>query len=346
MISVVVVNFNGKDLLQKNLPRLLELLKKLGSEHEVILADDCSTDGSCEYAAGLGLIVSKTEKNSGFSTNVDRAFRQARGEVVFSIKNDAIPADAGYFSLLLKHFDNPKVFAVSAALETIENGKKEVRGQGIIIFHRGFFLHFRTHEDYVAWLQTMRSTRVSGGSVSGGSDPGQGPTLSALSAVSGWPDGGASAFRKDLYLKIGGFDSLYNPFYWEDVDLGWRAWKAGYQIDFEPEARLLHNYEAGAIRKNYAPGQVRAISQRNQFIFVWKNGDWKHLLWYFWWEPYHFAVALKNGDWPFFAAYWQALKRAPAILAARARQRPLSALADEEVLHAFTLARPAGQKPA
>lgn len=304
MISIVIPNFNGGKLLEKNLPKLFDLLKKSKLKHEVIVVDDASTDGSVELLSilsrgGLVKVITKT-KNTGFATTVDEGIRAAKGEIVFTLKTDALPESAEYFQLILGHFGLKKnlSFAVSAALKTIENGKEEIRGSGEIYFEKGFFLHRRGKPE-------LRSA---------------------------WPDGGASAFRRDLYLKLGGFDPLYNPFYWEDVDLGYRAWKAGYRIDFEPRARLRHDFESGAIAKHYTKEQVEIISQRNQFIFVWKNGDWKHLLSYCFWEPYHVAIAFKNRNWQFFEAYWQAVSQFPRILVARWRQKSISQLSDDTVL--------------
>lgn len=304
MVSIVIPNFNGGKLLEKNLPKLLALLEKSGLEYEIIVVDDASTDGSVELLSrgGLVKIVAKTT-NSGFATTVDAGIRAAKGKIVFTIKTDSIPEKSNYFSLLLKHFDNSKTFAVSAALKTIENGREEIRGCGEIYFKKGFFLHQRG---------------------------------SNSSKTSAWADGSASAWRKDLYLKIGGFDPVYNPFYWEDVDLGFRAWKAGYQIDFEPKAILLHDFESGSIAKHYNKDQVRSISQRNQFIFVWKNGGWKRLLSYCFWEPYHVAIAFKNRNWQFFEAYWQAMLLWPRILSARWRQKKVAKLTDDQALKLFS----------
>lgn len=322
MISIVIPNFNSVELLKKNLPKLIKLLEKSKLAFEIIVSDDSSTDDSLGYLSSLGdlgyLKIVRSSKNTGFAGNVDRGIRSARGEIVFTIKTDALPKSADHFSLMLGHFDNPKVFAVSAALETMERAasakgfgepKKEIRGSGEIYFEKGFFLHRRTPTTHTS------------------------PT--SLSLTSSWSDGSASAIRRDLYLELGGFDSLYNPFYWEDVDLGYRAWKAGYQIDFEPNAILEHSFESGAISRHYSAKQIKLISLRNQFIFVWKNADLKHLLLYFLWEPYHFAVALKNQDWLFFRAYWQAFLRWPGILVVRLKQRNLSRLSDEAVLSKF-----------
>ncbi|MCL5432371.1 MAG: glycosyltransferase family 2 protein [Patescibacteria group bacterium] len=317
MISVVVPNFNGGEQLAKNLPRLLALLKKSGLDYEVIVSDDASTDDSIALLSGFHPVRLVTSSvNTGFAGNVDRGIREAKGEVIFTIKTDSVPKSADYFQLMLEHFDNKRVFSVSAALETIEQGKKEIRGQGVLIFFRGLFLHFRTYDDYCRWFGTMRTTRwLQQVGLLPKRLPPPDPRYSA------WSDGSASAFRRDLYLKIGGFDKLYNPFYWEDTDLGYRAWKAGYQIDFEPKASLLHDFESGVIGKHYTKEQIRLISLRNQFVFVWKNSDIHHLILHCLWLPYHVVVALKNQNWQFFAAFWQAFWKCPQILEARWRQK-------------------------
>lgn len=302
MISIVIPNYNGSKLLEKNLPRLIGLLEKSKLKYEIIVCDDCSTDNSLSILNNLsGVKILSSNKNLGFAGNIDRGIRAARGEIVFILKTDVLPEKNDYFQLMLDHFKDPKVFAVSAALKTVEDGKEEIRGSGEIYFEKGFFLHRRR-------------------------DP------SASPGISSWADGGAMAVRKDLYVKIGGFDPVYNPFYWEDVDLGYRAWKAGYQIDFEPKAILNHDFESGVIAQNYTKGQVKTISQRNQFVFVWKNGDIKHVALHCLWWSFHAAVALKNGNWSWFLAHLWAKWLGLSILRARWRQKKVAKLFDDEVL--------------
>lgn len=287
MISIVIPNYNSADLLQKNLPRLLEFLKKSGLEHEVIVVDDCSTDESIEILKQVqdDIKIIKNEKNLGFASTVDRGIRAAKGEIVFTLKTDSLPENSDYFKKMLEHFKNKNIFSITAALKTIESGKTEIRGAGEIYFKKGFFLHKRSQ-----------------------------PNLTNLSNLTNslwtdWPDGSASAFRKDLYLKLGGFDKIYDPFYWEDVDLGFRARKLGYLCVFEPKAILIHEHEEGAINRHYSKEQIKEISSRNQFLFVWKNGNLKQKLLYVLWEPYHDLVAFKNRDLIFFKAYWRAVFR-------------------------------------
>ncbi len=282
MISIVIPNFNSEKLLAKNLPKLLDLLKKAKLKFEIIVVDDASTDESVGLIrsplANQGetfLKIIENPKNLGFASTVDAGIRAARGEIVFTLKTDSLPESPEYFRLMLKKVhplkkDEPsekQVFSVTAALKTIENGKTEIRGAGEIYFEKGFFLHRRKND-----------------------------------TSTDWPDGSASAFRKDLYLKLGGFDKIYDPFYWEDVDLGFRTRKVGYLCFFEPKAVLIHEHESGAISRHYSPEQIKEISLRNQFIFTWKNGNLKQRLLCLFWGPYHCLIAFKNRDWVFFRA--------------------------------------------
>jgi len=415
MISVVIPNYNGASLLRKNLPRLLELLKKSKLGFELIIVDDCSIDDSVSYLRSLSslrdvrnLKVIEKEKNEGFPTTADQGIRAAKGDVVFVIKNDAVPESPRYFKLILDHFENTKkeasvseglyragslnpptdnrssmlskivyfvktkvaeseglepyplrdvpvinrttrfanspsnhnyniadlprkVFAVVSSLRTEENGREEIRGQGRIVFFRGMFLHFRRKDEYEEWLKTTRTGR---GILSKEVDGGGGPSGRSV-LISAWADGGASAFRKDLYLKIGGFDPVFRPGYWEDTDLGYRAWKAGYKIIFEPKAVLLHDFESGTYRKKYGQEKIKLINLRNQFIFTLKNGDLSSVLKFFLWETYNHLAAVKAGERGFVLAYWMAMARLPEIIRSRIRQKGINRLSDEEVLAKF-----------
>lgn len=331
MISIVIPNYNSAELLAKNLPKLVDLLKKSKLDFEIIVADDASTDDSVQILKTMlsGRVkLSQGKKNLGFGANVDRGIRASHGEVVFVLNAaDALPEKADYFPLMLKHFDNPEVFSVGAAKQ-----EERAHGQGIILFHRGLYLHFHNIDDYKKWLLTMRTTCHSGEARSADSriaygvvreddrDSGLGQNDVLYSA---WADGGAQAIRKDYYLKIGGFDSIYQ-FYWEDVDLGFRAWKAGYKIIYESKAVLVHRKDEGPIAKRYSEKERYVMNLRNQFIFTWKNADLKHLLLYNLWEPYHLLVALKGRNWLWFKAYVQAFSKWPEIVRKRIIQKRLT----------------------
>ena len=70
-------------------------------------------------------------------------------------------------------------------------------------------------------------------------------------------------------------EKLFAPFYWEDIDLSYRAQKRGYTVLWEPRARVDHIHES-TISK-LSPKYTERIRERNQLVFIWKNLTSKNL---------------------------------------------------------------------
>jgi len=235
MISVVVPNWNGKKLLEKNLPLVFKALPR---DCEVIIIDDGSTDGSKKMINDQWPMVKliANNKNKGFVYTANRGVKEAKGDFVVLINTDVIP-QKGFLKPALKHFEDEKVFAVSLSEQDYGWAK---------IWWRGGFIHI--------------------------GDGGK----SKAAHISAWASGGSAIFRKSMWRRLGGFDPLYGPFYWEDFDIGFRAWKNGWKIIWEPKARALHQHESTTSKVNHS--FVNLIKERNQLLFIWKNMDgcwWK-----------------------------------------------------------------------
>jgi MoaA/NifB/PqqE/SkfB family radical SAM enzyme/GT2 family glycosyltransferase len=81
--------------------------------------------------------------------------------------------------------------------------------------------------------------------------------------------GGASLFDRRRLASL--LDtSIYDPFYWEDVEWGWRARKAGLSSLFCPASHAYHTHRA-TIGKHYSPRYVEQVLQRNRFLFQLRN---------------------------------------------------------------------------
>ena len=78
--------------------------------------------------------------------------------------------------------------------------------------------------------------------------------------------------RRDVFNKIGGFDEDYFM-YWEEPDLTWRIWKAGFRFVFLPMETVYHAY--GTKEKKVSPQwnvQITYLGCRNQIMTIIKNG--------------------------------------------------------------------------
>ena len=84
-----------------------------------------------------------------------------------------------------------------------------------------------------------------------------------------YANGGGAFFRRRVYRELGGFAPVFAPYYWEDTDLGYRAWKRGYEIRYDPSRRLEHDHQGtiGRERRRH----VSRIKARNQRLFLWRN---------------------------------------------------------------------------
>lgn len=92
---------------------------------------------------------------------------------------------------------------------------------------------------------------------------------SAKPAPTFYAGGGASLFQKRLLQRV--LDaSVYAPFYWEDVEWGWRARKLGYDCVFCPGS-VAHHTQRATISRCYQPEEVEATIERNRLLFQLRN---------------------------------------------------------------------------
>lgn len=311
-VSVIIPNYNGEALLRQNLPRVLAAVewyqKKHGVEAEMIIVDDESSDHSVvsikNYVSSIKhenilMKVLGNEKNLGFSSTINNGVIEASGEVLVLLNTDVAPEE-NFLEALIVHFKDPQIFATGCLDKSIEGNDVILRGRGEGAWKRGFLVHWRGEVD---------------------------------EADTFWVSGGSGAFRREFWEKLGGFDPLYNPFYWEDIDLSYRAQKSGYKIVFEPKSIVVHKHLEGAIKSKYSDSKIKTIAYRNQFIFIWKNiTDWDKKVSHLFWLPYHSLKAILRGDVAFFIGFFGALFELPVIIKSRLMAKKLFIKQDRQIL--------------
>ncbi len=309
-LSVVIPNFNGKNLLEKNLPKVLDALENFREgKVEIIVVDDGSEDGSASYISSLkktvaNLVFVDNKTNLGFSSAVNNGVAKSKGDILILLNTDVLP-EKDFLKPLLEHFSDDKVFAVGCMDKSREGDKIVLRGRGLGQWKRGFLVHRRGEVDKTDTL---------------------------------WVSGGSGAFRKSIWDKLGGLNQLYNPFYWEDIDLSYRALKSGYRVMFEPLSIVLHEHDKGAIKSKYSPKQVKRIAYRNQFIFAWENAtDYSLQFSHFFWLPYHFIKSIYSRDFEFIAGFFSALILLPKVIKSSLKAQKYFVKTDKEVIDALSV---------
>lgn len=303
-ISVIIPNYNGEKILTKNLAGILDSVRDLKEDVEMIISDDASTDLSTKVISDfieqnknseIEIKLIENQVNKGFSSNVNRGVGIARGDILVLLNTDVITSK-NFLDPILPYFNDEKVFGVGCMDESVEGEKIVSRGRGKGFWKRGFLIHSAAPID--------------------GKD-----TL--------WVAGGSGVFRKSVWSKLGGLDELYNPFYWEDIDISYRARKSGYKTFFEKNSKVRHEHEKGAIKTKFRNDEVKKIAYRNQFIFAWKNSDFSTLIFGVFWLPYHLLTALISKDFLLIKGFFSALKLLPKIFVSRRKAGRYFVLSDK-----------------
>jgi O-antigen biosynthesis protein len=311
--SLVIPNWNGKDLLERFLPSWTAAIAVCPGG-EIIVVDNGSSDGSAEWIRANYpevRVVALTE-NQGFGGGSNAGFRAAKNDIVVLLNSD-MRVDPDFLTPLLAGFADETIFAVSCqiflgdpAKRREETGLTEGWWQdgGLRVGHR---------ED--AAVDCLFPCFYGGG--------------------------GSCAFDRRKFFELGGFDELLSPFYLEDTDLGFLAWKRGWKVMYQP-ASVVHHEHRGTIGKRFSADYIESVLRKNFVLFCWKNiHGWGRLAPHF---LFSFAGAIMTG-WAGNApgrtsagGIARAFRQIPRAMRSRFRARSLASVNDSE---AFRRAQPA-----
>lgn len=292
-VSIVIPNHNGEKLIEKNFPKVVEAWNNSANKIiEVIIVDDGSTDESIKLITSQFSKVKliKHKINRGFSAAVNTGVRAAKGDLILLLNTDVVPED-DFLVSVLPHFKDQKTFAVSL----------HERGYGYCV----------------------------GGFSDGYIQLGLGPEAKEVHS-SFYVSGGSGVFRRKIWMELNGMDEkLLSPFYWEDIDICFRAAKRGYINLWEPNANVIHDHEStiSKFSKNY----VQKIRERNQLLMLWKNihsGNMmrKHIL----------GLLARLAKHPgYIRVVVMAIFRLPQTIKARRKEIKASTVSDEIIFARF-----------
>ena len=303
--SVVIPNWNGRDLLAQYLPSVIAALAG-HPENEIIVVDNGSTDGSADFVRQSFPAVKllALPHNCGFGGGSNAGFRAARNDIVVLLNSDMRVAP-DFLAPLLSGFRDPQVFAVSCQ----------------IFFRDPARLREETGLTQAWWQDGSLRVRHR-----------IDPAITDLFPCF-YGGGGSCAFDRRKFLQLGGFDELLAPFYLEDTDLGYMAWKRGWKVLYQPRSIVYHEHR-GTIGKRFSEAQIQAVLKKNHLLFCWKNiHDWRMLAAHFFFNYGAALAALLSGDRPGRAnleGWWRAFRQLPQASASRRRARQLAVVDDAE----------------
>jgi GT2 family glycosyltransferase len=298
-ISLLIPVHGGREDLAVALESAEVALKKTGRPYEMIVVNNNSPDDTAQWVAtNKPQVRLLNMADNAYLKNLNTGMRTCRYRILALLNND-MKVEEDYLLHLLPHFEDPNLFAVTNCVMEWQGDR--VQGhRRIYRFNRGWFWYLPAED----------------------ADP---------KKYHGHATGGQSVFDLAKIAELGYNDELLRPLYHEDLDLTYRAYKAGYHARYEPAAVVYHR--GGATSKRvYKPLQLESIKAKNLFLFQWKNLHdpgllFQHLLFL----PMRLLMALLKGDRALLLGFFKALRQLPEIPARRRAAKAQATRTDAEV---------------
>jgi GT2 family glycosyltransferase len=246
--TIIIPNLNGRHMLE---PCLSALEAQTRRDFEVIVVDNGSTDGSVEWLAEAypSVRTIANQENHGYAMAVNQGIRASVSQYVATLNNDA-EVSPGWLAALIEAAESADQIGMCASRMLFAERPSMIDSAGINIDRVGIAWDRRGGE-------TDKEAEETPVEVFG-------------------PCAGAALYRRTMLEEIGLFDQEFFA-YLEDVDLAWRARRAGWRCLYVPSACVLHRHSAtageGSPFKSYQLG-------RNKVWLLVKHYPVGHLWWY------------------------------------------------------------------
>jgi O-antigen biosynthesis protein len=307
--SIIVLNWEGRHLLEEFLPSVVEAVRHDGRDHEILVVDNGSRDGSVEFLRTHfpSVRVIPLDRNWRFTGGNNAGVAAAKNDIVVFLNND-MQVDPDFLKPLLDGFQDETVFAVSCQVFFQDKTRRrEETGNTKARWRLGFIEPFH------------------------GEVP-ENPAAEQNYLPIFWGGGGSCAFDRNKFLAMGGLDTLYDPFYLEDTDLSYQAWKRGWRSLLAVDSIVVHKHR-GTNKQKFGDNFVDNTIRKNQYLFIWKN------ITFFPWTLSHLlclpiiqAAFLAQTSCQFETkAFFRALRQFPEALLKRYQRRNEYEMGDPEI---------------
>lgn len=246
-VAIVILNYNGKAHLERYLPSVIEH----SAPHEIIVADNASTDESLDFLKQnhpqIPLIINK--ENGGFAKGYNDALAQVEADYYVLLNSD-VEVTANWVDAIIERMEsNPKVVAAQPKiLSYTEKNKFEHAGAAGGFIDKNYYPFCR-------------------GRIFSSAEEDHGQYDSELQIF--WATGACMFIRAKAFHDAGGFDADFFA-HMEEIDLCWRLQNMGHEIWCYPSSTVYH-FGGGTL--NYMSPFKTFLNFRNNLYMIHKNHD-------------------------------------------------------------------------
>jgi GT2 family glycosyltransferase len=205
LVSIIIVNYNGKRLLERCLSSVINTRYP---NYEILVVDNSSSDGSSDLVNEKfpNCRVIQLENNMGFAIANNVGANAAKGKYAVFLNNDTV-VTSDWLDDLVTVLERNSDIAIAQSMLILPSGEVDSAGDFATEFGRTY------------------SSKKFGFDV----------PREILSAR-----GAAMMIKRDFFLQVGGFDEDYFISF-EDVELGWRTWILGFRVVMVPSSIVYHD---------------------------------------------------------------------------------------------------------
>lgn len=246
-VAVVILNWNGKEILSNFLPSVIKFSQYDGVN--IYVADNGSTDNSIEFIKNQypNVRIIELDKNYGFAGGYNLVLERIAEKYTVLLNSD-VEVTENWLQPLIAYLEkNEKVVACQPKILSYKNKSEfEYAGAaGGYIDKYGFpFCRGRLFNIFEQ-------------------DNGQYNKMEEIF----WASGACLFIRTDIFKQVGGLDHDFFA-HMEEIDLCWRIWARGYSIVYIPESKVYHL--GGATLSKTNPHKT-FLNFRNNLYLLYKN---------------------------------------------------------------------------
>jgi len=282
LVSIIIVNWNGLQYLNNCFESLINQNYK---NYEIVFVDNGSNDVSIEFIMNNypQTIIIENKENLGFAEANNQGVNASSGEYVLFLNNDTTVTENFMIELVNILDNNINVGACQSKFLLMDN-PNILDATGSFMTPTGFLSH-----DGICEVDTGQYDQ----------------TREIFSAK-----GACMLVRRSVLDKVGVFDKDFFA-YFEETDLCWRIWLAGYKIIFVPDSVIYHKM-GGTTTQMHLPF-IEYHSFKNRICSLSKNLNLVNLikimpihiiscigicvLYIFMWKPRNAVAIIKAIGW-------------------------------------------------